>query len=142
MSPGPTSDELPDFLAGDPWERELRQLLEEMDRDVEAVVVEGPRDRTALRTAGVDSAVYECSPGPDLVTFARSLQGDPITILTDYDQAGKRLNGRLRDLLPESRIETRWRQEIGLLLTQRGRYDIEALSNVFEPGLADSHPRR
>lgn len=124
-------DRLPDWLSGDPWERDVRKLLARMNRRVETVIVEGPNDRAALRTAGVDARIRTCSQTDGLVDFAASLEGAPIAILTDYDDPGRRLNGRLRHLLPDGRVDPCWRRDLGLLLTQRGRYDIESLNNVF-----------
>lgn len=124
-------DDLPVWIAGDPWERQIRELLDRMDREVDAVVVEGPNDKAALREGGVTVPVFECSSSSGLDTFARRLPGQTIVILTDYDTHGRRLNGQLRDLLSDARIESRWRRDLGLLLTKRGRYDIESLNNVF-----------
>lgn len=127
---------IPPWLTADPWEREVRQLLVSMDREVDAIVVEGPNDTSALRAGGVETHIAECARCRNLDHFADELAGGPIAILTDFDDHGRRLNGRLRDLLPDHRVESRWRREVGLLLTQRGRYDIESLNNVFEPDLA------
>ena len=131
-------DEIDDRLEGpttwtaDPWERAVREVLERMDAEVSTVVVEGPRDRAALRTAGVESPIRTCAQSDGLVPFAASLPDGPIAILTDYDTAGRQLNGRLRELVHDGRVESRWRRELGLLLTQRGRYDVESLNNVFD----------
>lgn len=122
---------MPETVRADPWERELGRLLEEMDRQVGAIIVEGRRDRDALRAAGVSSPIRSCGQCGGLVNFMETVDGDPIAILTDYDEHGRRLNGRFRDLLPGHRVDSRWRRDLGLLLTQRGRYDIESLNNVF-----------
>ena len=119
------------WLAGDPWERKLRELLVRMDRSVEVVIVEGPNDRSALRSGGVTVDIHECSTGRGVAGCARTITGGPVAILTDYDDHGRRLNGELRDLLPDAAVAPHWRQELGLLLTSRGRYDIESLNNVF-----------
>lgn len=136
-----SDDRLPGWLATDPWERALRDLLERMDATIDTIVVEGPRDEAALRKAGVETAIHTCSHSAGLVRFARSLPGQHIAILTDYDEPGRRLNGRLRDLLPDGRVDPRWRRDLGLLLTQRGRYDIESLNNVFAPDPGRYSPR-
>ena len=125
-------DRLPPSIATDPWERALREVLDGMDREVAQIVVEGPNDRQALRKAGLDSPIEECSQTAGLTGFADQLTGDPIAILTDFDDAGRRLNGRLRDVLPDARVATHWRREVGLVLTQHGHYEIESLNNVFK----------
>ena len=122
----------PTWLTGDPWERELRELLSRMDRSVNTIVVEGPNDRRGLRAGGVTTTIAECSTGSGIDTLSRKLTDEPIAILTDYDDHGRRLNGQLRDRLPDAAVEPQWRRDLGLLLTQRGRYDIEALRNIFD----------
>lgn len=127
--------DLPPWLSGDPWERELRELLERMDRSVEAVIVEGTNDRKALQNGGVASRIHTCSQTSGLDAFATCLSARSIAILTDYDDPGRRLNAKLREYIPDRHVEPRWRRDLGLLLTKRGRYDIESLNNVFESTL-------
>lgn len=114
-------------------ETEVRALVEKMERDVDAVIVEGRRDKDALRAAGFTNTIHTCSDANGLVNFARAIPLDEtVTILTDFDQEGKRLNGRLRDLIPGSQVRPIWRKKIGKLLTEHGRRDIESLNNVFD----------
>lgn len=111
---------------------DVERLVHAMNRDVDAVVVEGRNDRTALERAGVTQPIYTCSDANGLVAFARTVaQEDSVAILTDFDAEGKRLNGRLRDLLPGRCVQPIWRQKLGKLLTRHGRRDIESLNNVF-----------
>lgn len=131
MTDDPLGDDVPDWLTGGPWHRDLRELLQRMDRQVDAVVVEGPNDEAALRRVGVETPIHTCSQTNGLAGFASSLPGEQIAILTDYDDPGQRLNAKLRAYIPDARVDPRWRRELGLLLTQRGRYDIESLNNVF-----------
>lgn len=132
MGVDPFEGQPPTWLANDPWERELWEVLRRMDRAVEAVIVEGPNDRQALRTGGVTVSIHECSSGSGVDGCCRSITDGPVAILTDYDDHGRRLNGELRDRLPDAVVEPRWRRDLGLLLTQRGRYDVESLNNVFD----------
>lgn len=129
-------DRLPEDLSvglhPDPWARELHRTFTAMDRAVDRIVVEGGRDRAGLRACGVRSPISECATGGELYGFSRELDGTAVVLLTDYDTHGRHLNGRLRDLLSASRVVPRWRREVGLLLTQRGHYEIEALNNVFD----------
>lgn len=119
------------------WEREVRALIAEMDRTVATVVVEGKRDEQALRDLGVETPIVACARTAGLLEVSRSIDGEPIAILTDYDEHGRKLNGKLRDYLPDGRVESRWRRELGLLLTQRGHYDVESLNGIADrPGWA------
>lgn len=110
---------------------DVKQLVREMDRDVDAVIVEGQNDRAALQRAGCTTPIYTCSQTNGLVGFARDIADGRIAILTDFDEEGKRLNGRLRDLLPGKHVRPIWRQKFGKVLTASGRRDIESLNNVF-----------
>lgn len=131
-------DVLPPSLWLDPWEREILDILERMDESVDAVVVEGPNDTEALRRAGVETKILECTRCSRLYRVSDRLSWHSVAILTDFDEHGRHLNGRLRELLSDRDVELRWRRELGLVLTQRGRYDIESLQNVFESiSLAD-----
>lgn len=125
-------DEIPTRVLYDPWEQALHELLMEMDQRVDVIVVEGKRDREALRSAGIESPIKPCAHATTLDRCISELEGESIAILTDFDEHGKRLNGRFRDRLPDDRVEPRWRRELGLILTQRGRYDIESLNNIFD----------
>ncbi len=111
---------------------DVEQLVRDMNQNVDAVIVEGKNDKAALERAGCTAEIYTCSRSNGLVGFARSVAiEDRIAILTDYDAEGKRLNGRLRDLLPGKHVRPIWRQKLGKLLTEYGRRDIESLNNVF-----------
>ena len=114
------------------WEREVRGLLAAMDRAVATIVVEGKRDEQALEKLGVNTQIVACAQAIDLLELARSIDGEPIAILTDYDAHGRDLNGTLREYLPDGRVDPRWRRELGLLLTQQGHYDIESLNGISD----------
>ena len=120
------------WLVDDPWTQEVRELLGAMDQGVEIVIVEGQRDRSALRKGGVTCTIRTCAQSGGLVAFSESIDTYPVAILTDYDPAGKQLNARLRDLLPDATVDPRWRRDLGALLTQQGHYDIESLNKVFD----------
>lgn len=136
MERGPIEERMPPTVRdADAWERELRELLAAMDRAVGAVIVEGPNDEAALRAAGITAPIYQCSTATGLYAMSAAITESPIVILTDYDDAGRSLNGRLRKLLPEADVAPNWRRDFGLLLTQKGRYDVESLNNVFDRGL-------
>lgn len=122
------------------WEREIRAVLAEMDRTVTVVIVEGKRDRCALERLGVETPILTCAQSAGLLAFAQSIDGGPVAILTDFDDHGRRLNGQLREYLPDAHVEVRWRRTLGLLLTQRGHYDIEALNGIGNGPVWESTP--
>lgn len=104
-----------------------------MSVDVDAAIVEGPRDEAGLRRAGFERPIHTCATSTGLVAFVSSIPEQQVVILTDFDSAGRALNARLRELLPDSRVHTEWRREIGYRLTTHGRRDIESLNNLFTP---------
>ncbi|MDY6773561.1 MAG: hypothetical protein SVS85_00040 [Candidatus Nanohaloarchaea archaeon] len=113
-------------------EREVVSLVEEMDRDVDAVVVEGKRDREAIEEAGFSGRIYTCSQNTDgIASVAREVrEEDSVAILTDFDEEGGDLCGELRDRIPDSKLRKHWRKELGKLLTEKGRRDIESINNL------------
>ncbi|MFB6076702.1 MAG: hypothetical protein ABEK12_01060, partial [Candidatus Nanohaloarchaea archaeon] len=68
------------------------------------------------------------------VAFARHVldQAEYVAILTDFDQEGRELNGRLQELIPERRNRKIWRKKLGKVLTGKGRRDIEAINNIVD----------
>lgn len=102
-----------------------------MSVEVDAAIVEGPNDERGLRRAGFEKPIYTCSTSSGLVSFASSVSEQEVVILTDFDPAGRRLNARLRELIPESRVRVDWRRRFGRQLTARGRRDVESLNNLF-----------
>ena len=131
MDPGPIDDLPIEPYYPDPWVQSVHTLIREMDQSVEIVIVEGKRDQAGLEAAGYTGSIIQCSNTAGIVPFAHQLDEEPIAILTDYDPAGRELNGKLRELIPARKVDAYWRRELGLLLTQRGRYEIEALNNIF-----------
>lgn len=111
----------------------IEDVVTAMDRDVDAVIVEGKRDETALRRAGFTGDVYTCSTADGLIHLARELPHDvDVAILTDFDQEGRSMHGRLRDAIPGRNVQGVWRKKLQRLLTADGRRDIEALNNVLD----------
>lgn len=115
----------------EPWVRELAATVRAMNDDVDAVIVEGPNDERGLRRAGFEKPVYTCATSGSLVAFAASVTEEQVVILTDFDPAGRKLNARLRQLIPGRRLSLGWRRRVGRELTLHGRRDIESMNNLF-----------
>ncbi len=112
---------------------ELESVLQEMEDFVDAVIVEGARDKEALEELGVTKEIVTCSSRPD-TDFVDYLSRNykSVTILTDYDRAGKRFNKRLTARLEHEgvRVEKRYRDEVGRILGFRGMRDIESVNGL------------
>ena len=109
----------------------LESVLQEMDDAVDAIVVEGIRDKTALKELGITKEIVMCSSRPDnhfVDYLSRSYKC--VTILTDYDRAGKKFNKKLSTQLERSgvRVDNRFREKIGRILGLRGMRDIESVN--------------
>lgn len=116
---------------------DLIALIEEFERSVDAIVVEGPRDVEALRSLGFRGRVETCSrvgvSDGDLVEGLAGRRG-AVVILTDFDEKGRFLNRRLSKLLERRgvRVEVNLRRAVGRLMAVLGVYTVEALDDVEE----------
>jgi len=113
--------------------KELELIIEEMNREVDAVIVEGSHDRAALEEMGFrkDMLLYsesKLSDG-DFVELV-SKKYERVVILTDYDRDGKYFNKKLSEKLQRCGVcvEHIYRDKIGRLLGLCGIKDIESIS--------------
>ncbi|MDY6766337.1 MAG: hypothetical protein SVW77_03125 [Candidatus Nanohaloarchaea archaeon] len=114
---------------------DVEALVTKMDGDVDAVVVEGRHDREALEAAGFTGRIYTCSENTDgVVSLARTIleENTAVSILTDFDEEGRSLCGKLRDTIPERMLRPIWRKKLGTLLTQNGHRDVESINNIVD----------
>jgi 5S rRNA maturation endonuclease (ribonuclease M5) len=101
MRAGRDSDEaFEEFVAL--WEK-LRAESEERGA---IVVVEGERDRRALRRLGLEGSIALVHRGETLSATAQRLvtAGRPVIVLTDWDGEGGQLARRLKEFLEAERI--------------------------------------
>jgi 5S rRNA maturation endonuclease (ribonuclease M5) len=113
--------------------KELERVIEELDDSVDAVIVEGVRDKAALEELGITKEIVTCSSRPD-TEFVDHLSSryTRVTILTDYDRAGKSVNKRLIARLERAgvKVDNRHREKIGRILGLRGMKDIESVNSL------------
>lgn len=110
---------------------DIMGVIDRMNAELDAVIVEGERDRRAVRAAGFEGRILTFSNSAGVLPFVETVDGLRVTILTDYDREGRRINAKLRTHLSDRDVEPRWRRELGRLLTERGRYDVESMNNLF-----------
>ena len=110
---------------------ELESIIQEMDEFVDAIIVEGTRDKEALQELGITKEILMCSSRPD-AEFLDYLSSryKRVTILTDYDRMGKKINKKLIARLERAgiKVENRYREKIGRILGLRGMRDIESVN--------------
>jgi 5S rRNA maturation endonuclease (ribonuclease M5) len=96
----------------EPFRRFLRTLseLKEATEERAIILVEGERDRSALRRLGVDSRsillVHQGLPLPEVVERVVRLAPSRVILLTDWDGKGGRLAERLAALFQDGRLVT------------------------------------
>jgi len=113
--------------------QELENVVREMDDFVDAVVVEGARDKEALKEMGITKEIAMYSSGfsyVELVDYLRS-RHKCVAILTDFDRAGKSFNKKLSAGLEREgvKVEWRYREKIGRILGFRGMKCIESINS-------------
>ncbi len=69
------------------------------------IIVEGKRDREALKSFGIDGRILTITSSLDIVAERAARQSNEVIILTDYDRRGKILAGKLRDLLLDEGVK-------------------------------------
>lgn len=114
---------------------ELESIIEEMDDFVDAIVVEGIRDKRALEEMGITKEIVTCArrSHTEFVDYL-SLRHKSVTILTDYDRTGKKINKKLTTRLERVgvKVENRYRERIGRVLGLRGMKCIESLNSLMK----------
>ena len=114
--------------------KELESLTRKLNRDLDAIIVEGFSDRWAMRKLGFEGKIFE-SAERELELLAEDIErgADRVGILTDFDSHGKEENRKLRQLLQERvDVMNSARSEFGKQLTSEGRMAIEDVAPLFE----------
>lgn len=112
---------------------ELESVIQEMDDFVDAIIVEGIRDKKALKEMGITTEIVMCSSRSysDCVDYLRS-RHRKVAILTDYDRTGKKFNKKLTARLEREgvKVERRYREKIGRVLGLRGMKCVESVNSL------------
>jgi 5S rRNA maturation endonuclease (ribonuclease M5) len=116
--------------------REKQKLIEvtdKLDRDLDAVIVEGFCDKQVMRKLGFEGKIF-LSAQRKLELLAEDVErgAEKIAILTDFDTHGKEENRKLRQLLQDKvDVFNSAREEFGSQLTSTGRRTIEDIEPLF-----------
>lgn len=109
---------------------EIERVVEKMNNDLECIVVEGLRDRVALRELGFEKDIIECSNmGFGIID---ELENRKVAVLTDYDKHGTMLWKKLSKVLESrgAKVDDTYRKKIGELLNVEKRKTIESINNL------------
>lgn len=113
--------------------KRLEEEVRKMNRDLDAVIVEGFEDKLMIRKLGFQGRIYLSAEKTveDLVEDV-SRGSERVAILTDFDEHGKEANKELRKALEEEvDILNSIRRDFGKILTESGRRDIEDIRTLF-----------
>jgi 5S rRNA maturation endonuclease (ribonuclease M5) len=113
--------------------QKLVEVTDKLDRDLDAVIVEGFCDKQVMRKLGFEGKIF-LSAERKLELLAEDVErgAEKIAILTDFDTHGKEENRKLRQLLQDKvDVFNSAREEFGSQLTSTGRRTIEDIEPLF-----------
>lgn len=113
--------------------REVLASLYDVNRNV-PIIVEGKRDVAALRALGFSGEVIAVHGGKGLYEFCEELAGrfHRVVLLTDWDDQGEILHGKLSEHLRGICEEFAFLREIVRFLCQKDVKDIEGVPVLLE----------
>ena len=116
-------------------EARLKEVVNDVNYSVSAVIVEGKRDEEALRSAGLRSTVVQfSSSGLPVFAFIEEVvegyKGSTVLVLLDFDREGDELAERRSQELEEGgvRVQRILRRKIAKILIREGIFRIEEIS--------------
>lgn len=113
--------------------KRLEEEVRKMNRDLDAVIVEGFEDKLMIRKLGFQGKIFLSAERTteDLVEDV-SRGCEKVAVLTDFDEHGKEMNKELRKALEEEvDVLNSVRRDFGKILTESGRRDIEDIRTLF-----------
>ena len=124
---------------------DIEDLFSRMNSDVDVAVVEGKRDRRALRENGFQKPIIECSSmsGFEVVQEILDMNAQTAVVLTDFDEHGRKLFSEISKGLEMRGIKLKsiYRKKIKEILDTRNMKTIESLYNLRNK-LDDSYGKR
>ena len=113
--------------------KKLENIAGTIDRDVDAAIVEGSRDRKAIKQLGFDGRVFISAERAVEDLAEDVIRGsDTVAVLTDFDTHGREQNKLISQSLQEDiNVDFTARKKFGKELTSQGRYAIEDVLPLF-----------
>jgi 5S rRNA maturation endonuclease (ribonuclease M5) len=112
------------------WEG-LKKVVEKMNMEADLIIVEGQKDRDALKALGFKGRILVYTKLEWLDAAIRGCK--TAVVLTDFDKAGKKICNEIVDyLLGHIKINKGLRREFGKLLTASGRRNIESINRLVK----------
>ena len=116
-------------------EQEIYEILEEMKSSNILVIVEGKKDKSALKSFGIENVMVLKKALHEVIEEAAESNKE-IILLTDLDKEGKQLYGRLNSGLQKYgvRVNNKFRD---FLMKNTKLRQIEGISSYFNPKTLD-----
>lgn len=109
------------------------KVTEKLDRDLDALIVEGFCDKQVMRKLGFEGKIF-LSAERKVELLAEDVErgAERVAVLTDFDSHGKEENRKIRQAL-QDRVDVfnSAREEFGSQLTSTGRRAIEDIKPLF-----------
>lgn len=112
---------------------EFSRLVKKINSDVDAILVEGKRDRRALVENGFESRIIECSslPNHEIISRVEESGARSVLVLTDFDSHGKELCKEISSALTGHGISLKniYRKKIKEILDTENMKTTESMRN-------------
>lgn len=111
----------------------LEEIVSRIERDVDAVIVEGYSDRIVLEKLGFSGNIYlSAEKSVEGLVEDVSRGSNRVAVLTDFDEHGKdQAKVISRELDKEIDVLNSAREEFGKQLTSKGRMAVEDVAPLF-----------
>jgi 5S rRNA maturation endonuclease (ribonuclease M5) len=103
---------------------ELKNLTEKMNDEIPCIIVEGKKDKEALRKIGYRGKI--------VYAYKLKKVESKVAILTDFDMEGKEIAKKLIKAIGERNVDKNFRNKVRRILKSIGRNDIQSISNLCE----------
>jgi len=115
-------------------DKAFRRLLRELGESRAAVIVEGRKDRAALRNIGIANPVFLLNQKPEIVAERVAKNADEAVVLTDFDRKGEELFGRMVSALESCSVKpnTDVRRRLRYLLGVRFFEELDRKAEEFK----------
>jgi len=114
--------------------KQLENVMDKLDRDLDAIVVEGFSDKLAVDKLGFEGKVF-LSAERTTEDLAEDIErsSDRVAVLTDFDSHGKKQAKEIsQELQGKVDVLSSARKQFGAQLTSNGRMAVEDILPLFE----------
>ncbi|MFB6208696.1 MAG: hypothetical protein ABEJ56_00995 [Candidatus Nanohaloarchaea archaeon] len=113
--------------------KKLESIVDRLDRDLDAIIVEGIGDKKVMKMLGFTGKVF-LSAERKLEMLAEDVErgAERVGVMTDFDEHGKQQSKKISQVL-QDRVDviSSSRREFGRQLTSNGRRTIEEIKPLF-----------